>query len=262
MDGNLAARFYSKFGALGWRLFRRRRWNREQLTAMVAAQGEWVHDIELPFGISTGGLKVFPDHAQFRWQFIRDYVLRHCAGESFLDVGCSDGFFCHEARKAGASYVLGIDEHGPSLVRARIAADALGRWIEYRQASVYDLPRLRFVPKQFDNILFLGVFYHLRHPLLALDILFARARKRIFLHSMIKGPTEPVAVDADYHLGEEKVFFRPGFPKLHFIRGNFAYDETSKIWWVPNANGLREIVHSYPFRNIIELRPDMYILEK
>jgi tRNA (mo5U34)-methyltransferase len=88
------------------------------------------------------------------------------SGQRVLDIGCYEGFFSFECERRGAE-VLAIDlwEYGEN--GFKICKELLGSQVQYRQASVYDLEPDSF--GQFDLVLFAGVLYHLRHPLLALD---------------------------------------------------------------------------------------------
>ena len=82
-------------------------------------------------------------------------------------------------------------------------------------------------------MLFLGVFYHLRHPLLALDLIHEHvARDLLVFQSMQRGSAEIEPLKKDYAFTEVEVFDRPGFPKLHFIERRYAGDPTN--WWAPN----------------------------
>jgi tRNA (mo5U34)-methyltransferase len=88
------------------------------------------------------------------------------SGLRVLDIGCSDGYFSFEAERRGAS-VVAIDfvpEHYTGFATAR---KILGSGVEYRMDNVYNLSPEGY--GQFDVVLFLGVLYHLRKPLAALD---------------------------------------------------------------------------------------------
>src|SRR5690606_1041782 len=93
-------------------------------------------------------------------------------GKRVLDIGCNAGFYSFELAKRGA-HVLGIDVNDHYLRQARWAADVLGLagQVAFRRTTVYEAADLG----AFDLVLFMGVFYHLRYPMLALDCL-ARLR--------------------------------------------------------------------------------------
>src|ERR671938_122757 len=96
----------------------------------------------------------------------------------------------------GAERVLGVDYDEDYLAQARFAAQVRGLDIEFRKLSVYDVGALG---ERFDVVLFLGVFYHLRHPLLALDLIHEHVAKDLLVfQSMQRGSKEVAAVRPDY----------------------------------------------------------------
>src|SRR3546814_20451141 len=110
------------------------------------------------------------------------------AGRSGFGIGCNAGFYAIEMKRRGADRVLGIDDTEGYLEQARFAAEVLGADIEFRNLSVYDVAALG---ERFDLVLFLGVLYHLRHPLLALDLVHDHvARDLLVFQSMQRGSRE------------------------------------------------------------------------
>ncbi|TIS05474.1 MAG: DUF1698 domain-containing protein, partial [Mesorhizobium sp.] len=103
-----------------------------------------------------------------KWQKFADAIPADLSGKSVLDIGCNAGFYSIEMKKRGADRVLGIDFDVDYLTQARFAAEIAECDIEFRQLSVYDVGALS---ETFDIVLFMGVLYHLRHPLLALDLI-------------------------------------------------------------------------------------------
>jgi SAM-dependent methyltransferase len=90
-------------------------------------------------------------------------------GLSVLDIGTCNGGAAFIAQQRGADRVVGVDIYPPSWFSFDRIAQCFGSKVEFVQSSIYDLPRL--LQEQFDVVLFLGVLYHLRHPLLAIDSL-------------------------------------------------------------------------------------------
>ena len=80
----------------------------------------------------------------------------------------------------------------------------------------------------------MGVLYHLRHPLLALDLIREHVAKDLLVfQSLQRGTAEVEPVREEHDFWELDVFDRPGFPRLHFIEHRYAGDPTN--WWaVPN----------------------------
>jgi 2-polyprenyl-3-methyl-5-hydroxy-6-metoxy-1,4-benzoquinol methylase len=106
-------------------------------------------------------------------------------GKSVLDIGCNGGFYSLEMKRRGAARVLGVDYDDVYLNQARFAAEVLGAEIEFAKLSVYDVATLG---ERFDLVIFMGVFYHLRHPLLALDLIHEHvARDLLLFQTMQRG---------------------------------------------------------------------------
>jgi tRNA (mo5U34)-methyltransferase len=118
-----------------------------------------------------------------------------------------------------------------------------GLAIELRELSVYDVAQLG---ERFDVVLFMGVLYHLRHPLLALDLLREHAvAETLVFQSMLRGSSGRFPVDRDYPFGERDVFDHPAWPKLHFVEHEYARDWTN--WWIPNRACAEAMLRSAGF---------------
>src|SRR5690606_26604109 len=77
------------------------------------------------------------------------------------------------------------------------------------------------------------VLYHLRHPLLALDLIREHvAGDLLVFQSLQRGSAAVDRLEEDYDFWDMEMFERPGFPKLHFIEHRYAGDPTN--WWAPN----------------------------
>jgi SAM-dependent methyltransferase len=100
-----------------------------------------------------------------------------------LDIGCYDGFFSFEAERRGAKRVLATDRHPIDHCGFAVAQELLGSKVEYAVASVFDLDAA--VHGTFDVVLFLGVFYHLRHPLLSLEKIRRVCSGYMFLETQV-----------------------------------------------------------------------------
>jgi tRNA (mo5U34)-methyltransferase len=147
-------------------------------------------------------------------------------------------------KRRGADRVVGIDSDEGYLAQARFAAEVCGSEIEFRKLSVYDVATLG---ERFDIVLFLGVLYHLRHPLLALDLLHEHvARDLLVFQSMLRGSDDVELVEGDYPFAETGVFNRPGFPRMHFIEDRYSEDPTN--WWIPNRACAEAMLRSAGFK--------------
>ncbi len=143
----------------------------------------WRHKIELPDGVVTPGTQ---DTLQAPAYFKLPGDLR---GKSVLDIGCSDGFYSFWCEKQGASRVLAVDNFSSVFVDSpggfHTAHKLLNSRVEFRQADLFDLDARE--TGRFDLVLCLGVLYHLRHPLLALERLAELCRDRLILETESAG---------------------------------------------------------------------------
>ncbi len=129
--------------------------------------GPWFHNLRLgPEGEQTAPDHPLGDFPSVFWQRFQHVLPADLEGRTVLDIGCNAGFYSFELKKRGAGYVLGIDHDERYLNQARYARQQLGLEVDFQQLEVYDVDRLN---QQFDVVLFLGVLYHLRHPLYALE---------------------------------------------------------------------------------------------
>jgi len=182
-----------------------------------------------------GGVRTAPEHflgdypAQ-KWKTFQHAIPSDLRGKSVLDVGCNAGFYSQEMKRRGASRVLGIDWDEHYLAQARFAAEVAGLDIEFRHLSVYDVGE---IGETFDIVLFLGVLYHVRHPLLALDLLHDHVcRDLLVFQSLMRGGSKTSEFERDYPLSETAIFDDPRFPRMYFIEHEYSHDETN--WWIPN----------------------------
>jgi tRNA (mo5U34)-methyltransferase len=161
-----------------------------------------------------------------------------------LDVGCNGGFYAIEMKRRGAAHVLAVDTDARYLDQARFAADVLGADIEFRQMSVYDLPSLG---RRFDLVLFMGVLYHLRHPLLALDVLRQHVvGDTLVFQTMLRGGADVLDLEKDYPFSDSAVFEHRGYPAMYFVEHKYAGDPTN--WWIPNRSCAEAMLRSAGFR--------------
>ena len=224
------------------------------LRARIEALAPWFHNLTL------GGIQTAPDH------FLHDYPnskFRHFAhvlpadltGKSVLDIGCNAGFYSLEMKRRGAARVLGIDSDERYLAQGRLAAEVEGVDIEFRRLDVYDVGRLG---ERFDLVIFMGVLYHLRHPLLALDLIREHVADDLLLFQTLQRGSEQVdAVEEDYDFFEQGHFDSPGYPKMHFIERYYSGDPSN--WWAPNMAGSLAMLRSSGFEVLEHPEPEVYL---
>jgi tRNA (mo5U34)-methyltransferase len=176
-----------------------------------------------------------------------------------LDIGCNAGFYSMEMKRRGAERVVGVDSDDRYLEQARFAAGTLGYDnIEFRNLSVYDVAALG---EKFDVVIFMGVLYHLRHPLLALDLIHEHvAGDLLIFQSMQRGSSKVTELEADYPFEETEIFHESGYPKLHFVEREYAHDWTN--WWVPNRACAEAMLRASGFTIETRAEDEVYICRR
>ena len=231
------------------------------LQARIAALAPWFHNIDL------GGIRTAPEH--FLGNYPADKFARFASilphdltGKSVLDIGCNAGFYSVEMKRRGAARVVGIDSDDRYLAQARLATQALGFTdVEFRNLSVYDVAALG---ERFDLVIFMGVLYHLRHPLLALDLIREHVAGDMMLFQTLQQGSPQVDEVPEDHPFYDPGTFRPpayfdspGYPKLHFIERKFSGDWTN--WWAPNAAASQAMLRAAGFTVQQSEETDVYL---
>jgi tRNA (mo5U34)-methyltransferase len=201
--------------------------NAASLRAEVAAV-RWFHTIDLGAGIVTRGI----DDSPRKLAMLR--MPERLDGRTVLDVGAWDGFFSFEAERRGAARVVAVDSHcwsgegwgtrdGFDLARRILASK-----VEDRELEVLEL-RPETVGS-FDLVLFLGVLYHMRYPLEALERVASVTANQLILETH---------VDL-LHRRRPAMAFYPG-------RG---LDGDPTNWWGPNPAALEAMLRDVGFTRI------------
>jgi tRNA (mo5U34)-methyltransferase len=189
--------------------------------------GGWWHSIDLGDRVTPGAVML--EELQGYWAAMA--LPSDLRGKRLLDIGCWDGFFSFEAERQGAEVIAVDCWRPPNFFKAR---DALNSKVEFREMSVYEVSRRRL--GSFDFVLFLGVLYHLRHPLLGLE--------RV---SEVTGGQAII----ETHIIDD--FFSCDSPVMEFYENAELADQNDN-WWGPNFDCLTRMtraagfVRSEPFR--------------
>ncbi|MBR0654179.1 TIGR04290 family methyltransferase [Plastoroseomonas arctica] len=221
----------------------------DAIRAEITRLGPWFHNMELG-GVATAPDHPLGDYPRVKWRHFAASIPADLRGQTVLDIGCNGGFYAIEMARRGADRVVAIDTDPRYLAQARFAADVAGVAIAFRELSVFDVGRLG---ERFDIVLFMGVLYHLRHPLLALDLIHEHvARDLLVFQSLQRGETHVAPVAEDYPFADVAPFAEPGYPRLHFVEHGYAGDVTN--WWIPNRACTEAMLRSAGFA--IEARPE------
>lgn len=219
---------------------------RSKLRREIEGLGPWFQNMRID-GLETAPDHFLGDYPRFKWEGFRHVLPDDLEGRSVLDIGCNAGFYSIEMKKRRAGRVVGVDMDPRYLRQAEFAASKMGADIEFLQMSVYDVAKLG---ERFDLVLFMGVLYHLRHPLLALDLLHEHAVGDLMLFQCLqRGDEGQSQLEEDYPFSEWSVFDRPDYPKLFFVEQCYAADPTN--WFVPNSAATEAMLRSSGF-NIVE----------
>lgn len=236
---------------------RSRSYSQEEIRKRIQALGNWFHNLDL------GGVQTAPDHflgdyPAVKWKSFAHVIPEDLSGKSVLDIGCNAGFYAMEMKRRGAARVLGIDSDEEYLAQARFAADVNGLDVEYRRMNVYDTPSLG---ERFDLVIFMGVFYHLRHPLLALDLLYDHVAGDLLLfQSMLRGSSALPVIKDDYLFWETEQFEQEAYPKMLFVEKYYSGDWTN--WWIPNRACVEAMLRSSGFEILQHPEEEVYLCSR
>lgn len=223
----------------------------------VRELGRWFHNIDLK-GVRTAPDHFLGDYPAIKWRRFAHAIPEDLSGKTVLDIGCNGGFYAIEMKRRGADRVVAVDFDDLYLNQARFAAEVMGADIEFRKLSVYDVALLK---EKFDVVLFMGVLYHLRHPLLALDLIWEHVAKDILVfQSMLRGPDVVFPVQDDYPFSETEHFERPGYPRMVFVENKYSNDETN--WWIPNRAGMEAMLRSSGFTILEHPEEEVFVCRR
>jgi len=226
-------------------------------SSMIERLGPWFHNLHLPDGTQTAPDHGLGDFPRYKWEALRPHLPDRLDGWTALDLGCNAGFYSFELAKRGAKVTaIDLDEH--YLAQARWAAREYGLEgaIDFRRMQVYDLSQLE---QQFDLVLFMGLFYHLRYPLLGLDLVALRTRRILIFQTLTTPGREVEPEIPDQPLEDRESLTRAGWPRMAFIEHSIAGDPTN--WWVPNHACVLAMLRSCGFTLVGHPGHEIYVCE-
>ncbi|MCE5200716.1 MAG: TIGR04290 family methyltransferase [Armatimonadota bacterium] len=229
----------------------------ESIQSRIAELAPWFQNIHLPDGSQTSPDTYLGDFPSYKWLEFSNSIPVNLDGWTALEIGCNAGFYSIELAKRGAQ-VTGIDINPHYLTQAEWASRQfnLENHVTLKQMQVYDLAH---IDDKFDIVLFMGVFYHLRYPLLAMDIVAQKVQRNlIFQTAMLPGED---IVNNIYDLGlyQRDTLCASGWPKMAFVEHMFSGDPTN--WWIPNRAGVEAILRSSGMRIIERAGVETYLCE-
>jgi tRNA (mo5U34)-methyltransferase len=226
--------------------------------ARIREFGPWFHNLHLPDGSETAPDHPLGDFPAFKWAHLAPHLPADMRGMRVLDIGCNAGFYSFELARRGAD-VVAMDHDPHYLRQAEWARNQLGldKRVELREGDVYELAQRH---ERFDVVLFLGVFYHLRHPLLGLDLAAAASRDLLLFQSLSTRAPDDAADTRDPGFGEIDRLRQDAWPKLAFIEHELAGDPTN--WWVPNEPAMQAMLRSTGFEVVSQPDIDVYVCRR
>lgn len=200
---------------------------KEEISKKVSEVKNWFHSIDLGQGIVTPGYKKDTKFEELKMPGLK--------GKTVLDVGCWDGYYSFECEKRGAGKVLSTDhyvwhEEKFGIKGFLTAREILGSKVDYKDIDVFDIS-----PESvgtWDTVLFLGVYYHLKNPMLALEKLAKVTKHLLVIESHI--------IITPFHRG---------IPLSEFYENDELNNDFSN-WWGPNLQCLVQTVRASGFEQI------------
>lgn len=229
----------------------------DELREAIGRLGPWFQNLHLRDDIQTAPDHSLGDYPLFKWKAISPSLPARLDGWRALDIGCNAGFYCFELARRGAT-VVGIDHDPHYLAQARWAARQFGleAQVEFKEMQVYDLVRL---PDVYDLVLFMGVFYHLRYPLLALDTVVRNVGKLLLFQTLTMPGEDVLSSTVGLGINERAALLESGWPKMAFFEHEFAGDRTN--WWAPNHACVEAMLRSSGLRVLGRPAHEIYLCE-
>jgi tRNA (mo5U34)-methyltransferase len=205
----------------------------------VSSVRQWRHRIQLPDGTWTPGTQDTPA------QLAALDIPADLRGKRVLDIGCSDGFFAFECERRGAA-VVGLDNYSSPYIDSpsgfNIAKELLGSRVELVLGDflTFDLQSLG----QFDLVLFLGVLYHLRDPLLAIERLASIDAEQTIIETHVTRPLQGWKWSLIRRLAPE------AFPARYMIFGGPDSSRDASTWWIQSPECVEAMMRACGFVDV------------
>jgi tRNA (mo5U34)-methyltransferase len=219
---------------------------RDEIHSGLKMLEPWFHRIDLGGGIFTKTESVMGepvDHPRETWEIIQQCLPTDLTGKTVLDVGCNGGFYCVEAKRRGADRVLGVDGQRQHVRQALFVRKVLGLDLEFRRFSVYDLQPATV--GRFDITLALGLVYHLKHLVLALERLYDVTKELLIVETAII-PPEQTPESFVQALGEIRQKLHP----LVYAENPPEAKEQVYNWFLPSPEALRALLINTGFEDV------------
>ena len=211
---------------------------KEQLVEMKSLPF-WYHKFEILPGVMTPGI------CNYKPYLLQHPEVRDAAGKNVLDIGAWDGPYTLEMSRRGAS-VTGFDIQPPDNSAFNLTCRVNKIKAKHICANVYDLsPKAHGL---FDIVLFFGVYYHLKNPLLAFENINAvlpMGGLMLFEGAILEGAPK---VDSFWREHADLVPLLRTIPYAYYVKDTYECEWSN--WWVPNMVCLEQWIESSGFEVI------------
>ena len=219
---------------------------RDEILEGVRRLEPWFHCLDLGEGLLTKTASIAGEPANHpwpTWEAIQRHLPADLSGCSVLDVGCNAGFYAVEVKRRGAARVVGVDVQRLHIRQAMFVKRALGLDIEFQRASVYDLtPR---ACGHFDVTLALGLIYHCKHLMLALENLAQVTRRTLLLETAVYPPHKQPAPFNYVHGGQSRRIH-----SLGYVENPPGAQESAFNWFLPSVDSLDALLRQAGFAEV------------
>jgi tRNA (mo5U34)-methyltransferase len=220
--------------------------------------GPWFHNIHLPDGSQTAPNHFLGDFPGYKWEAIRPFIPENLRGWKVLDIGCNAGFYSIELAKRGANVLaIDIDQHYLKQAKWVVRQFNLQESIKFDQMQVYDLAR---IDGKFDLVWFMGVLYHLRYPMLAMDIVTQKVKRLLVFQTLTMPGKEVYEPPDDLGIHGRDKMKMEGWPKMAFIEKMLSSDPTN--WWAPNHACVEAMLRSCGMETVAAPEDEIYIAKR
>jgi len=154
-----------------------------------------------------------------------------------LDIGCNAGYFAFDAKDRGADYVCGVDLKSEYIEQAKFCAEVRNQDIDFRVLDIYELES---IGRRFDLVFCVGILYHCKHLMLAVEQASRVTKKSIIIETAI----HPHHID---------------LPLVRYVRSSGyagAHAEGSARLpghWHPNITALKDMFYEQGFERVEDL---------
>jgi tRNA (mo5U34)-methyltransferase len=229
----------------------------EILRRQIESLKPWFHNLHLPDGSQTSPDHPLGDFPYFKWSAINSHIPLDLSGWSVLDIGCNAGFYSFELAKRGATVTaIDIDDHYLDQARWAASIFELSEKITFEKRQVYSFAKSSI---RYDLVWFMGVLYHLRYPLLSLDIIYRITKKMMVFQTMTMPGNEDGIIPENINLEERTLLNNPWWPKMAFVENKIDEDPTN--WWVPGHSCVHALLRASGFKVIAEPAHEICICE-